>query len=71
MKETDDVIGRLNVLIALELRKTKKERTKKATRELVKLLSDNGLEYKEIANIMGMSPGTIANELTYLKGKRK
>ena len=44
---------------------------KKDNREIVKLLSDNGLEYKEIANIMGMSPGTIANELTYLKRKRK
>ena len=71
MKENHDIIGRLNILIGLELRKIKTKRDKKTTRELVKLMSDNYLDYKEIACVLGMSSGTIANELTALKRNKK
>ena len=71
MKDKNEIIGRLNVLIGLEIRKLKTKRDKKTTKELVKLMNDNGLDYKEIASVLGMSAGTVANELTALKRKKK
>ena len=68
-RSNQKILGRLNILIALEIRKEGKKHDKKVTRKNIKLLSRIGMDYKEIAEVLDMNPGTIANELTALKKK--
>lgn len=68
-RDMDDTVNRLDILIGLEFKKSKEKKSKKVTRERIKFLFKNGLDYKEIAHILDMSPGTVANELTSLKKK--
>lgn len=60
---------KLNLLIKPIFKRESKKQDKKTTQISIKMLNDCGLDYKEIADILNMSSGTIANELTILKSK--
>lgn len=60
---------RLDVLIALILKKELKENKSLTMTELIDFLSSFGLKYNEIANICGKSPSYISSELTRIKKK--
>jgi len=62
-----DIQKRLDVLIALILKKELKENKSLTMTDLIDLLSSLGLKYTEIANIFGKSPSYIASELTKIK----
>ena len=72
IKEHEESISKkLNVLIAPIFKKDGKKQDKKITHANIKILNNCGLDYKEIAQILDMSSGTVANELTALKKKGK
>lgn len=58
---------RLDVLIALSLRKEMKQDKSLKTRDMIVMLSALGLKYTDIANIFGKSASYIASELTLIK----
>ena len=62
---------KLNILITPFFKREGKKQDKKTTQTNIKILNDCGLDYKEIASILGMSSGTVANGLTMLKIKTK
>lgn len=62
-----DIQKRLDVLIALILKKELKENKSMTMTDLIDLLSSLGLIYTEIANIFGKSPSYISSELTRIK----
>jgi len=64
-----DIKKRLDVLIALILKKELVENRSLTMTELINFLSSFGLKYNEIANICGKSPSYISSELTRLKKK--
>ena len=71
IKEHEESISKkLNVLISPIFKKEGKKQDKKITQSNIKTLNNCGLDYKEIANILDMSSGTVANELTALKNKK-
>jgi len=71
IKEQEESISKkLNVLITPLFKKETKKQDKKITQANIKVLNNCGLDYKEIANILDMSSGTVANELTALKNKK-
>lgn len=65
----NQISSKLNILISPQFKRETKKQDKKITRENIYRLQKCGLDYIEIANILEMSPGTVANELTYLKNK--
>lgn len=64
-----DILKRIDVLIALILKRELKENKSLKMIELIDFLSSFGLNYNEIANICGKSPSYIASELTRIKKK--
>ena len=64
-----EINNKLNILISPLFKKEKGKQDKKITRKNIKKLKECGLDYIEIASILDMNPGSIANELTYLKNK--
>jgi hypothetical protein len=62
---------RLDVLIALSLKKEMKKDKSLKMRDMIVMLSSLGLKYTDIANILGRSPSYIASELTLMKKKGK
>lgn len=67
----NQISSKLNILIYPQFKRDKKWQDKKITGANIKRLKDCGIDYKEIADILDMKPGTVANELTYLKQKTK
>lgn len=67
--QQDSISKKLSILITPIFKRDSKKQDKKITRANIKKLHDCGLDYKEISNILGMSSGTVANELTVLRGK--
>ncbi|MBI2105618.1 hypothetical protein HYT56_02140 [Candidatus Woesearchaeota archaeon] len=70
MSETEkDILKRidskLGALIALEMVEDKPN----TNREKIKLLSDLGLSYNEIASILNVKPGYVSKEKALLKKK--
>ncbi len=65
------ISSKLNILISPQFKRESKKQDKKITRESIDRLQKCGLNYIEIASILGMKPGTVANELTYLKKKTR
>lgn len=72
IKEQEEAISKkLNVLITPLFKRESKKQDKKITQSNIKILNNCGLDYKEIAGILDMKSGTVANELTALKKKDK
>jgi len=65
----DQMSKKLNILISPQFKRESKKQDKKITRANIKRLNNCGLNYLEIADILDMKSGTVANELTYLKKK--
>lgn len=70
-KNTEDLLinikKRLDVLIALIIRKEIKENKSITMREIISFLSSLNLKYTEIADILGRSPSYISSEITLVK----
>ncbi len=66
----DQISKKLNILISPQFKKESKKQPKEITRANIKRLGDCGLDYLEIADILDMKSGTVANELTYLRKKK-
>lgn len=62
---------RLDVLIALTLKREMKEDESTTMRDLIAILSSLGLKYTEIASIFGKSSSYIASELTQIRKTTK
>ena len=71
MAKLNELSNKLNILISPQFKRESKKQDKEITRENIKRLKECGLDYIEIANILGMSSGAVANELTYLKKNNK
>ena len=71
MNKLDEISKKLNVLIAPQFKRESKKQEKEITHENIKKLKDCGLNYLEIAGILDMSSGTVANELTNMKKKKE
>jgi hypothetical protein len=71
MTKLDEISKKLNVLIAPQFKRELKKQDKEITHENIRKLKDCGLDYLEIAGILDMSSGTVANELTNMKKKKK
>lgn len=69
-KNLQKLILRNNLLTNISLKEFG-EKNKLTTRQQIELLNLRGIDYKEIAEIFGRSPGYIASELTFLKNKSK
>lgn len=66
-KEADEYIKkRLDALIAINLIKIKED---VQMREQIRILNNVGLNYREIAKILGKSEGYVSSEITLLKRK--
>jgi len=70
MREKEDEIlkridSKLGALIALEMVENKPT----TNREKIKLLSDLGLSYNDIASILNVKPGYVSKEKALLKKK--
>ena len=69
-EEKDDrIIRRLNAVVYL-LAELNSRGEKSSLREKIDLLSKAGLNYKEIAELMGKNPNYIAVELNTLRKKK-
>ena len=68
--QQESISKKLSILITPIFKRESKKQDKKITQANIKILYDCGLDYKEIANILGMNAGTVANELTDLKTKK-
>lgn len=64
-KVEEDIKKRLDALIAIDL--IKKDLS---MREQIRILNNVGLNYREIAKILGKSEGYVSSEITLLKRKR-
>ena len=67
---TKELINRLNILIHLNMKHHFElpPKKKKSMEPQVRLLKDMGMEdYKEIAKVLGASPGSVANIISNLK----
>jgi len=62
------IVRRLNIVITLLIELTKGDQS---VRDKIKMLSDLGLDYKEIASILGKDKNHIAVELNTIKKKTK
>lgn len=72
IKDQEKAISKkLSVLITPIFKRESKKQDKIITQTNIKILDDCGLDYKEIASILGMSSGTVANELTTLRTKTR
>lgn len=67
-ENSDNIVKRLNMVITLLIELVKGE---SSSREKIRLLSDAGFDYKEIASILNKDKGYIAVELNTLKTKDK
>lgn len=70
-KDVRDIVSRLDILIRLHLSGRNEKKSKETTRKNVAFLNEYGLDYKEIARLLDMGPGTVANELTAIKRGKK
>lgn len=68
-KNLEPLIKRLDVLIHLQLKQQAQSGT--STREQIGILNSLGLNYNEIATIIGRSGSYVASELTLLKKKKR
>lgn len=71
MKKADEEMGedikkRLDALIVISLMKIKEDIQ---MREQIRILNNVGLNYREIAKILGKSEGYVSSEITLLKRK--
>jgi hypothetical protein len=64
----EDIVKRLNIVITLLIELVRGE---SSSREKIKLLSDAGFGYKEIASILNKDKNYVAVELTNFKNKDK
>ena len=64
----EKIVKRLNIVITLLIELVRGE---SSSREKIKLLSESGLSYKEIASILNLNSNYVAVELTTLKKKKK
>jgi DNA-binding NarL/FixJ family response regulator len=72
IRDQEEIISKkLSILIMPIFKRESRKQDKKITQTNIKILDDCGLDYKEIANILCMSSGTVANELTVLRGKSR
>jgi len=62
-----EIVKRLNVLIALSIRKELKEDKSLTMRDVIAQLSSLGLKYTEIAEIFGKSPSYVSSEISQIK----
>jgi DNA-binding MarR family transcriptional regulator len=70
MTEADDVKKRLDVLIRLLLEQQIQD--KKSTRnDQIDLMNSVGLEPKDIAKIIGYSPGDVSSQINKIKKKKQ
>lgn len=65
----ESIIKRLNVLIHIELKRMATEGM--LSRDQISTLSSLGLNYNEIAAIIGRTPSYVASELTVLKKRKR
>lgn len=70
-KILNQISNKLNILISPQFKRESKKQDKEITRANINRLQKCGLDYIEIAHILEMKPGTVANELTYLKKNKK
>ena len=63
-----DIVKRLNVVITLLMEFVKEGQS---TREKIKMLSEAGLDYREIASILNKDKSYVAVELSTIKNKIK
>ena len=69
--ETDpnqEIIKRLDTMVYLLLELNDKDH-KMPIKEKVRMLNEAGLDYNQIAKVLGKSPGNVAVQLTLLKKK--
>ena len=64
--ETKEILKRLDTIVFLLL-ELKDRDGKMLLKEKIKLLSDAGLEYTQIAKVLGRDPGSVAVQLTMMK----
>ncbi len=71
--QTDDnkeILKRLDTMVYLLL-ELKDRDGKMPVKDKVKLLSETGMDYNQIASVLGKTPGNIAVYLTMLKKNKK
>jgi|SRR3989338_5291762 len=61
-----EIVKRLDTIVYLLLEMKDKD-GKMQIKDKVRILNDAGLDYNQIAKILGKSPGNIAVQLTFLK----
>lgn len=74
MQKTNDlteVIKRLGVIVALLLRGLPESGKSPPLRDQIQLLSELGVRPKDIAEILGRTPGYVSKELTTLRKSKK
>jgi len=67
----NQISSKLNILISPQFKRESKKQDKEITRANIDRLQKCGLDYIEIASILEIKSGTVANELTYLKKKTR
>lgn len=70
--ETKEILKRLDTIVFLLL-ELKDRDGKMLLKEKIRLLNDAGLEYNQIAKVLGRDPGSVAVQLTMMKkeGQKK
>ena len=70
--ESKDILKRLDTIVFLLLELKDKE-GKMPLKEKIRLLNDAGLDYTQIARVLGRNPGSVAVQLTMMKkeGQKK
>ena len=73
--ETNEILNniqkRLDILIALSIKKELKEDKSLTMREVISFLDSMDLKYTDIAKLFGKSSSYIASEITLLKKRSK
>jgi len=64
-----EILRRLDTIVYLLL-ELKDSEGKMALKDKIKLLSDTGLNYTQIAESLGKSPGSVAVQLSNMKKKQ-
>ncbi len=64
--QNQEILKRLDTIVYLLLEMKDKE-GKMQIKDKIRILNDAGLDYNQIAKILGKSPGNIAVQLTFLK----
>ena len=75
MNETNELLIELNkrtgVMISLLLRMVQKEKSAISLKEQVQILSNLGLRPKDIADILGRTPGHVSKELAGIRKEKR